>query len=73
MDGQVVESDIEAYRNTLSDLVQNSEHRNVYFVDGREAMPVTGLSTDLIHPTNAGMIQFGNHLATALLQAQGSE
>jgi lysophospholipase L1-like esterase len=52
-----------AYRRTLREVVGESDHENLHLVEGREAMDVTGLTTDVIHPGDYGMGAIARHLA----------
>jgi lysophospholipase L1-like esterase len=52
------------YRQILRELVESAEMPNLYFIDGRELLRnFEGLSEDLIHPGDAGMIEIGENLA----------
>lgn len=54
------------YRDALADAVADSSHGNCHFVSGRDVMDATGLTTDLLHPGDAGMAAIADGLATAL-------
>jgi hypothetical protein len=62
----------EEYRQRLRDAVAACPHPNVHLVEGSEILSdVGGLTVDLIHPADNGMIQMGENLArriAALLQ-----
>jgi hypothetical protein len=51
------------YRQALADIVKASGHRNVHFVSGPDLLSFTGLSPDLLHPTDHGMIEISSKLA----------
>ncbi len=44
-----------AYREALEGVVTDCSAENVHVVDGSELVPATGLTTDLLHPGDAGM------------------
>ena len=50
-------------RDALAEIVQNSGHANVHFVSGPELLSFTGLSPDMLHPTDQGMIEIAHELA----------
>jgi len=56
----------EAFRDTLAQIVSECERGRVTLVDGRELLAGPGLTTDLIHPGDAGMEDIGTGLASAL-------
>jgi len=45
------------YRKALDDICKASPHRNVHFVSGPDLLSFTGLSEDLLHPSDQGMIE----------------
>ena len=52
------------YREALKYIVEASKLPNLYFIDGPELLQdFQGLSCDLLHPGNMGMIQIGENLA----------
>ena len=54
-------------REALRDAVAACPHPNVHLVEGAEILrDVGGLTVDLIHPADNGMIQMGENLAAAL-------
>jgi lysophospholipase L1-like esterase len=54
----------EEYRQRLRDAVSACPHPNVHLVEGPEILrDAGGLTVDLIHPADNGMIQMGEHLA----------
>lgn len=55
------------FRNALQRVVEELEHGNLHFVDGRSILTdVSSLSADLIHPSDLGMITMGENMATTL-------
>ena len=57
----------EDYRQILRNVVQECPHPNVHLLEGPELLTdVTGLTTDLIHPSDLGMIQMGWNLSQKL-------
>ena len=57
----------EAFRDCLEDVVGNLDMPNVHFVPGPEILTdPAGLTTDLIHPSDLGMIEMGQNLALRL-------
>ena len=57
----------EEYRQALRDAVQTSPHPNVHLIEGAEILTdISGLSADLIHPGDDGMILIGQNLAQRL-------
>jgi lysophospholipase L1-like esterase len=55
-----------AFRATFADVVAESSHDNLLLVSGPEVMDATGLTTDLLHPGDAGMEAIGRGLADRL-------
>lgn len=54
-----------SYREALRGIVQNCGYARVYYVDGRDLLDSwQGLSHDLLHPGNSGMIRIGERLAS---------
>jgi lysophospholipase L1-like esterase len=54
----------EEYRQRLRDAVAACPHPNVHLVEGSEILSdIGGLTVDLIHPADNGMIQMGENLA----------
>lgn len=54
----------EDYRKALSQAVQDSHCENVFLVEGSDILKdIGGLSTDLLHPGDQGMIFMGENLA----------
>lgn len=75
--GDYVESDKpERFRGILREAVRTSGHQNVYLIDGPELMPdvAGGLSSDMVHLGDYGMIQIAENLAkkmTPVLKGEG--
>ncbi|MFB6120835.1 MAG: SGNH/GDSL hydrolase family protein [Halobacteriaceae archaeon] len=56
-----------AYRETLRDVVAESPHDDLHLVEGPDLLTdVTGLSPDLVHPSDYGMGEIGARLADRL-------
>ncbi|RAV00212.1 GDSL-type esterase/lipase family protein [Paenibacillus sp. YN15] len=52
------------YRRALREIVEQSGLPNLHYIDGRELLTSwDGLSHDLLHPGNSGMIEIGERLA----------
>jgi len=49
-------------RDALAAIVKASGHRNVHFVSGPDLLNFTGLSPDMLHPTDHGMIEIASNL-----------
>jgi len=59
--------DHEAFRQSLRDAVRSCPHPNAHLIEGPDVLSdVTGLSADLIHPADNGMIEMGENLARLL-------
>ena len=57
----------EEYRQKLRDAVRNCPHPNVHLIEGSGILTdISGLTSDLIHPADNGMIQMGANLARQL-------
>jgi len=57
----------EEYRQKLREAVQACPHPNAYLLEGPDILTdIGGLSADLIHPADNGMIQMGENLARKL-------
>ena len=57
----------EEYRQALRDVVAACPCRNVHLIEGTEILTdISGLTTDLIHPGDNGMIEMGRNLAQKL-------
>ena len=50
-------------RDALAEIVKASGHKNVHFVSGPDLLSFTGLSPDMLHPTDHGMIEIATKLA----------
>lgn len=58
----------DVFREILRDVVARCPHPNVYLFEGREMLAdYGGLMSDLIHPSDDGMIQMGENIARRLL------
>jgi len=55
-----------AYRNALATVVEGCEAGRVTVVDGSDLTPATGLTTDLLHPGDAGMEAIADGVARHL-------
>ncbi|WFB35375.1 SGNH/GDSL hydrolase family protein [Kiritimatiellota bacterium B12222] len=57
------------FRNLVEQEVNALNLPNVYFINGKNALhPPTGLSTDLTHPSPAGMSQIGSYISSEIKQ-----
>ena len=57
----------EEYRQALRDAVSACPHPNVHLIEGPEILTdISGLTADLIHPGDNGMIEMGRNLAAKL-------
>ncbi|WP_054943326.1 GDSL-type esterase/lipase family protein [Paenibacillus ihuae] len=62
--GREMQSTSLEYRQVLKEAAESSGFPHVYYVDGRDLLEDwRGLSHDLLHPANSGMIQIGERLA----------
>jgi lysophospholipase L1-like esterase len=62
--GRDAQAGSEAYRRTLKEIAEGCGYPNVHYADGRDLLnDWRGLSHDLLHPGNAGMIRIGERLA----------
>ncbi|MCH4887508.1 hypothetical protein EZV73_07990 [Acidaminobacter sp. JC074] len=52
---------VEAYRRTLKTLAH--QYDNVHYIDGTDLLSTSGLSSDLLHPGNMGMIEIAQNLS----------
>jgi lysophospholipase L1-like esterase len=56
-----------SFREALRDVAAASPHANVHLLSGRDVLDdVTGLSTDLVHPADDGMVRMNERLADRL-------
>lgn len=55
-----------AYRETVQTAVERSPHDNLHVVSGTDLLDPTGLTTDLLHPGDAGMTDVGRRLAAEI-------
>ena len=61
------EGDCEAFRAALRGVIADSSHDNVHLIEGPDVLDdPAGLTTDLVHPGDAGMIRMGDNLAAEL-------
>lgn len=56
----------DAFRQALRDVVARSPHENLSFVEGTELLTSSGLTWDLLHPSDEGMRTIGDGLAAHL-------
>jgi hypothetical protein len=57
----------EEYRQILRDVVEKCPHPNVHLIEGPELLTdLSGLTYDILHPSDLGMIQIGENLAKRL-------
>ena len=57
----------EQYRQALRDIVAACPHPNVHLLEGRRILTdIAGLTADLLHPGDNGMIEMGRNLAAML-------
>lgn len=49
-------------RDALAEIVKASGHKNVHFVSGPDLLSFTGLSPDMLHPTDQGEIEIATKL-----------
>jgi hypothetical protein len=58
---------MQEYRDLVKTEVESLNSPNAYFIEGRNALnPWTGLTTDLVHPSPAGMIQIGEFVSAEI-------
>ncbi|QGQ95033.1 hypothetical protein EHS13_09120 [Paenibacillus psychroresistens] len=56
------------YREALRHIVEQAKLPNLYYVDGRHLLTRHGgLTSDMLHPGNLGMIEIGENLAKVIL------
>jgi lysophospholipase L1-like esterase len=60
-------------RDALAAIVAACGHKNVSFVSGPELLSFTGLSPDMLHPTDQGMIEIAMKLAPRIRALLGQE
>ncbi|MBM4017821.1 MAG: hypothetical protein FJ288_05745 [Planctomycetes bacterium] len=58
-----------AYREALKEIVEASGHKNVHFVSGPDLLSFTGLSRDLLHPSDHGMIEISAKLSARFVHS----
>lgn len=54
------------FRDVLRDIVATTPHDNAHLIEGPDLMDAGGLTTDVLHPGDAGMVSIGDGLADAL-------
>ncbi len=59
-----------AFRETLEAICQASPHSNIRFIPGPSLLPPEGLSHDLLHPSDHGMLAIATRLAASLAGAR---
>ena len=65
--GVEYKSGAEAYREALREAVAGCPHGNAHLIEGTEILrDISGLTADLIHPGDNGMIEMGRNLAERL-------
>ena len=65
--GEPVGGSPEQYRQALRDVTAACPHRNVHLIEGPDILQdISGLTADLIHPGDNGMIEMGLNLAQKL-------
>jgi hypothetical protein len=57
-----------AYREALRELVDASGHKNIHFISGPDLLSFSGLSRDLLHPSDHGMIEVSTKLLARIRQ-----
>ncbi|GAB6878169.1 hypothetical protein JCM17823_04430 [Halorubrum gandharaense] len=57
-----------AFRDALREVVERSPHGNLSLVDGRELLDTSGLTADLLHPSDYGMETIGDRLGQRLAE-----
>jgi lysophospholipase L1-like esterase len=60
-------------RDALAAIVTASGHKNVHFVSGPDLLSFSGLSPDMLHPTDHGMIEIATKLAPRLRAIVGKQ
>jgi lysophospholipase L1-like esterase len=55
-----------AYREALEEIVNASGCENVHFISGPDLLSFTGLSRDLLHPSDHGMIEISTKLSARI-------
>jgi lysophospholipase L1-like esterase len=54
------------FRAALRAVAEDASYRNLHVIEGCELMDATGLTTDMLHPGDGGMLDIGRALATRL-------
>ena len=61
---------VHEYRRVIREKLHNMNMPNLHYISGRDLLNhVTGLSVDLIHPSNTGMEELGANLS-AIIKAK---
>lgn len=61
-----VEPDVPAFREALRGAVADAGHSNLHLLEGTDLLDPAGLTADLVHPADDGMIRVGERLADRL-------
>ena len=57
----------ESFREALRQAVAASPHKNLHLIEGADILTdIGGLTSDLVHPADNGMINMGENLAARL-------
>lgn len=56
------------YRETLREVCEKCPHENVYFVSGPDVLSFSGLSRDMLHPSDLGMIEIAGNLSERITE-----
>ncbi len=55
------------FRDAVRDIVKSINSPNVHYIDGRDLLEhVSGLRTDMVHPSDEGMLEIGQNLARVM-------
>jgi hypothetical protein len=58
-----------AFRQALEKICEDSPRKNVHFVSGPELLSFSGLSQDLLHPSDHGMIEIATRISARIREA----
>jgi hypothetical protein len=61
------------FRHALEEICRTSKQKNVYFVAGPELLSMTGLSEDMLHPSDHGMIEIATKLVPRIKDVLNSK
>lgn len=64
---------VKEFREALEAACKASPHKNVHFVPGPDLLSYTGLSEDLLHPSDHGEIEIAQKLAARIRQIPGAD